>query len=72
MVADRLLCEQCGAVIPNPARPGVAEWVEGLKIARKGGGANQIRAYRSLGRWLCHQCAAGFDERTNTLTPPMF
>ena len=68
---DRLTCQECGEVIPDARRQGVAEWVEGLRV-NQGRGSNHVRAWRGLGRWMCHRCAAMYDPKVNTLTEPLF
>ena len=67
-MANVLLCCKCGQPIPNQRRPGVAEWVSGLRVNRDGGGPNQIRRTTSLGLWVCHLCVAN----GNPNTAPMF
>lgn len=71
-VPDRLFCSECGGPIPNTKRAGVGEWVQGLRINRQQGGPNQIRSWRGLGVWMCHQCAPMYDPATNTITEPLF
>ena len=69
---DRLRCCECNEVIPNAKRKGVAEWVQGLRVNRTGGGPNQIRDWRSMGKWMCHQCVATYDVHAVIVTEPLF
>lgn len=60
--SSRLLCVRCGQPIPDRRRVGVAEEVTGLRVNRSGGGANQIKSWKGLGRWVCHVCMSMGDE----------
>lgn len=56
-LVPRARCQGCGAWVDTRAI-GVAELVQGYRVNRAAGGANQITLPRSLGRWLCAGCLA--------------
>lgn len=68
-----MACADCGITI-DTRTSGVAERVEGWRVQRKGGGANQIVNPRGQGRWICAGCLAarrllGPDLSQGTLFP---
>lgn len=51
----RARCAGCGDWVDTRAT-GVAELIQGYRVNRHQGGANQITLPKSLGRWLCAGC----------------
>lgn len=71
MSGDRWIsCRGCEVRV-NPRQAGAAELVQGWRVNRAGGGANQIREWKGLGRWLCPACVIARQSGLDPAQPSL-